>query len=61
MEKIKVFRCRICGDPYIGVGAPSRCPFCGAQKRFFVSARDWNIDEFNLNLNILKNFFKLKY
>ncbi len=51
MEKVKVFRCRICGDPYIGVEAPSRCPFCGAPKRFFVDARDWNVDEFNVNLS----------
>ncbi len=56
MEKIKVFRCRICGDPYIGVEAPTRCPFCGAPQRFFVNAEDWDINEFNVNLsNISKN------
>ena len=51
MENIKVFRCRICGDPYIGVEAPSRCPFCGAPKRFFVNAEDWNNNEFNVVLS----------
>ncbi len=51
MAKIKVFRCRICGDPYIGSEAPTQCPFCGAQKRFFVEAKDWNLDEFNVLLS----------
>jgi len=53
MEKVKIFRCRICGDPYIGVDAPSRCPFCGASKRFFVNAEDWNTVEFNVNLSVI--------
>ena len=26
---LKLFRCRICGDPYLGSEAPSFCPFCG--------------------------------
>ena len=53
MEKIKVFRCRICGDPYIGVEAPTRCPFCGAPQRFFVNAEDWDTNEFNVTLNVI--------
>lgn len=51
MTKVKVFRCRICGDPYIGLDAPTRCPFCGAPQRFFVDAHDWNSDEFNVKLS----------
>jgi rubrerythrin len=51
MGKIKVFRCRICGDPYIGSEAPTQCPFCGASQRFFVEAKDWNADEFNVTLS----------
>jgi rubrerythrin len=51
MAKVKVFRCRICGDPYIGTGAPTQCPFCGAQQRYFVEAKDWNPDEFNVTLS----------
>ena len=51
MSKIKVFRCRICGDPYIGEEAPKQCPFCGANERFFVEAQDWNPDEFNVDLS----------
>ena len=53
MAKIKVFRCRICGDPYIGSEAPKQCPFCGAPQRFFVEAQNWNPDEFNVNLSVV--------
>ena len=51
MAKVKVYRCRICGDPYIGEEIPTQCPFCGAHKKFFVEARDWNLDEFNVKLS----------
>jgi len=51
MAKIKVYRCRICGDPYIGVDPPTRCPFCGAKTEYFVEADDWNPDEFNVELS----------
>ena len=53
MSKIKVFRCRICGDPYIGEEAPKQCPFCGANERLFVEANDWNLNEFNVELSKL--------
>ena len=51
MTKVKVYRCRICGDPYIGEEKPKQCPFCGAHEQFFVEARDWNPDEFNVKLS----------
>jgi rubrerythrin len=50
MGKIKVFRCRICGDPYIGLEAPMQCPFCGAHQRFFVTADEWDPKEFDVDL-----------
>jgi len=53
MAKVKVFRCRICGDPYIGLDAPTRCPFCGADHRFFVEAQNWDPNEFNVELSDL--------
>ena len=54
---IIVYRCRICGDPYIGENPPTQCPFCGANKSYFVEAKDWNPDEFNIELSdtTLKN------
>jgi len=51
MAKVKVFRCRICGDPYIGTEAPTRCPFCGAKTTYFVEADKWDTNEFNVNLS----------
>ena len=51
MSKIKVYRCRICGDPYIGSEAPLQCPFCGASQQFFVEANNWNPNEFNVELS----------
>lgn len=51
---VKVFRCRICGDPYIGTEAPTQCPFCGAERRYFVEAKDWNPNEFNVELTAVE-------
>jgi rubrerythrin len=31
---VKLWRCIICGDPYIGANPPSNCPFCGAHEPF---------------------------
>ncbi len=47
---VKLFRCKICGDPYIGETAPSRCPFCGAYKEFVVDIKDYN-ETFDVELN----------
>lgn len=40
--KVRVWRCRICGDPYIGAVAPSHCPFCGAHAEYIILASDWD-------------------
>ncbi len=39
-----VYRCLICGDPYMGKEKPSHCPFCGATDLYIVKASEW-IDE----------------
>jgi len=36
----KLFRCEICGDPYIGDEAPANCPFCGAKRRYMKEFAD---------------------
>jgi len=47
---VKLWRCRICGDPYIGAAPPDNCPFCGAHRRFIKpAARSLEIS-FNVNL-----------
>jgi len=33
---MNAFRCRICGDAYLGSQAPSHCPFCGAHWEYIV-------------------------
>lgn len=40
--KVRVWRCRICGDPYIGVLPPTNCPFCGAHAEYIILASDWD-------------------
>ncbi len=38
---MKVYRCLICGETFLGTEAPSRCPFCGAYSQHMVLADDW--------------------
>lgn len=42
---MKVYRCRICGEVYIGEEKPRSCPFCGAHEIFFVLAKEWKLLE----------------
>lgn len=37
---VKLWRCIICGDPYVGVNPPTNCPFCGAHEEFIKEAKD---------------------
>lgn len=41
MGKYQLFICKICGDPYLGDDAPSKCPFCGAYEKNIVPAEEW--------------------
>ena len=41
MGKYQLFICKVCGDPYMGTDAPSRCPFCGAYHENIVPAEEW--------------------
>ena len=40
---MKVYRCRICGEVYIGEEKPKSCPFCGAHQSYFVLAREYRL------------------
>jgi rubrerythrin len=44
---MKTFRCRICGETYLGYEKPTNCPYCGAHEEFLVPGADWK-DEFNV-------------
>ena len=48
---VKVFRCRICGDPYIGESPPTHCPFCGVEAKYIIDAHDWDSGEFDVELS----------
>jgi rubrerythrin len=38
MPEVKVWRCLICGDSYIGTERPSQCPFCGSHESNIVQS-----------------------
>jgi rubrerythrin len=38
------YRCRICGETYLGSAKPSDCPFCGADTRFMTLAEEYPDD-----------------
>ncbi len=35
---MNVYRCRICGDAFIGSEKPTHCPFCGAHQKYTTAA-----------------------
>ncbi len=41
---VKLWRCEICGDPYVGEAPPANCPFCGAHREYIKEARDAKAD-----------------
>jgi len=47
---VKLWRCEICGDPYIGNEAPTNCPFCGAKRKYIKEFKDAKAD-FDVELN----------
>ena len=47
---VKLFRCEICGDPYIADEEPANCPFCGAKKKYMKEFNDAKVN-FDVELN----------
>lgn len=39
---VKLFVCKVCGEPYIGGEAPDDCPFCGAPKMYIRSVEEYS-------------------
>lgn len=37
---VKLWRCIICGDPYVGSSPPANCAFCGAHQIYIKEAKD---------------------
>jgi rubrerythrin len=47
---MKIFRCRICGETYLGFEKPSNCPFCGAHEAFMVPGVEWKEENVGVEL-----------
>ena len=41
---MKMYRCRICGETYLGSERPSHCPFCGAHAELLVLTEEFPED-----------------
>jgi rubrerythrin len=41
----------MCHESYIGENAPSRCPFCGAPRRYFISADKWDWAAYDIEIS----------
>jgi len=41
MKDYKLYKCQICGDPYLGDHPPVNCPYCGAKQHYFIDGRDY--------------------
>jgi rubrerythrin len=47
---MRIYRCRICGETYLGTSAPARCPFCGADERYMVGPDAFSARENDVQL-----------
>jgi rubrerythrin len=47
---VVLWRCEICGDPYVGNAPPKNCPFCGAHQKYIKAAKLAKVT-FDVNLN----------
>ncbi len=47
---VKLWRCEICGDPYIGDGAPTNCQFCCAKQKYMKEIKEADVN-FDVELN----------
>lgn len=41
---MKMIRCRICGEVYLGSETPSHCPFCGAHREHLIDSTEYPAD-----------------
>jgi rubrerythrin len=41
----KLWRCKICSEPYIGYEPPGNCPFCGAHREWIIPAEQWKYSD----------------
>lgn len=41
---MNIYRCRICGETYLGASAPTHCPYCGAHSEHLVDLMEYPED-----------------
>ncbi|MBW2477086.1 MAG: ferritin [Deltaproteobacteria bacterium] len=41
MKDYKLYKCQICGDPYLGDHPPVNCPYCGAKQHYFIDGKEY--------------------
>lgn len=51
---MKMYRCRICGETYLGSDKPSHCPFCGAHAHLMVDTVDFPEDINDIDITELE-------
>ncbi|UCF77900.1 MAG: ferritin-like domain-containing protein [Candidatus Eiseniibacteriota bacterium] len=56
---MKVYRCRICGQSFVGRRKPANCPFCGAPEKYAVLARNWKEDMISTLTDISEKNLKI--
>lgn len=42
--QLRIYRCLICGEVYLGYEAPENCPFCGAHIEFLIAPEAYPVD-----------------
>lgn len=60
---MKIFKCRICKQPYLGKEMPPNCAHCGAFSKYFQEANKIIEEDFSLDeetQNYLKNIYEEK-
>lgn len=61
---VKLYVCKICGEPYLGENAPHDCPFCGAPKQYIDSFENfteiWNTELNNQEKQELEETLELE-
>ena len=48
--RLKIYRCRICGEVYLGYDVPENCPFCGAHVEFLEAPEKYSAEINDLQL-----------
>lgn len=57
-DNLKVFKCKICQEGYLGDEPPTHCPFCGAHQPYLIEAKDFELPAYSLTDMSRKNLLE---